>query len=58
MGSTVVGNGVAVMGRDRGSGKLTHVVLHDILEPYSKVQVYHTTMLSTYRNLIIYTPPI
>ena len=34
---TVVGYGVVVMGR--GGGRLTNVVLHDIIEPCTKVQV-------------------
>ena len=33
----MVGNGVVVMGRERGG--LTNVVLHDRLESYNKVQV-------------------
>ena len=41
---TVVGNGVAVTGK--GVAKLTNVVLHDILEPYNKIIIYYTTMLS------------
>ena len=38
-GATGVGNGVVVMGGEGGGGKLTNVVLHDRLEPYTKVQV-------------------
>ena len=45
----MVVNGVVEMGREEG--KLTNAVLHDRLEPYTKVQVYHSTMLLTYRNL-------
>ena len=44
-GATVAGNGVAVM--EGGWGKLTNVVLHERLGIYTKVQVYHSTMLST-----------
>ena len=32
-------------GDRKGGGKITNVVLHDKLEPYTKVQVYHTTLL-------------
>ena len=46
---TVVGNGVVVMGRM--VGKLPNVMLHDRLDPYSKVQVYQNTILSTQINL-------
>ena len=53
LGSTVMGNGVMVMGR---GGKLTNVVLNDRLEPYTKVKVDHTNLLSSYRNLkFLYT---
>ena len=44
VGGTVVGHGVVVM--VRVEGKLTNLVFHDILEPYSKFQVKHTILLS------------
>ena len=31
--------------------KLTNVVLHDRLEPYNKVQVQHTSLLSSWINI-------
>ena len=49
VGGTVMGNGVVVMGR--GGGGLTNVVLCDRLEPFTKVQVYHTTLLSPRINI-------
>ena len=39
------------VGDGKGGGELTNVVLHEKLEPYTKVQVYHTTMLSSQINL-------
>ena len=42
-GGTLVINGVVVV---EGGEKLTNIVLHDRLEPYTKVQVQHTTLLS------------
>ena len=43
-GGTMVVNLMVVM--ERGEvGKLTNAVLHDILEPYSKVQLKQNTML-------------
>ena len=41
--------GKCVGGDDRGG--VTNLMLHDRLEPHTKVQVYHTAMLSTYINL-------
>ena len=43
-GATVVDNGVVMMGR--GGGKITNVMMLDRLEPYTKVQVYHSIILS------------
>ena len=43
---TVVGNGV-VVGCGGGGGGVTNLVLYVILEPYTKVQVYHVSPLST-----------
>ena len=34
-------------GDGKGGQKLTNVVLHDRLEPCTKVQVYHANLLST-----------
>ena len=45
-GGTVVGNGV-VVGCGGGGGGVTNLVLSVRLEPYTKVQVYHASPLST-----------
>ena len=42
-GGTVMVNGVVMM--VGGGGGLTNVVLHDKIEPYSKVQSYHTVFI-------------
>ena len=41
-----VRNGVVVLGGGdgKGGGKWENIMLHDKLEPYTKVQVYHTTL--------------
>ena len=44
-GGVVVGK--VVDGEVEGGGILKDVLLYARLEPYSKVQVYHTTMVST-----------
>ena len=42
------GGGVGQWGDGKGGGgKLTNVGLHKRHEPYTKVKVYHTTLLST-----------
>ena len=46
---TVVGNGVVLMGK--GGRGLKNVLLHGRLRTYTKVQVYQTTLLSTWRNI-------
>ena len=47
-GGTLVGNGVVVV---EGGEKLTYIVLHYRLEPYTKVQVQHANPLSIKKNL-------
>ena len=34
-------------GDGKGTGKWTSVVLYDKIEPYTKVKVYHTNLLSS-----------
>ena len=48
-GGTLVGN-VVVVGCVGVGWDIKNLLLHARLEPYTKAQVKHTTLLSSYRN--------